>query len=99
MLAGVFLTILILLVAPVLKILFIPINILTLGLSSWLVNVVVVYVLTLLVPSVQIQSFTFAGTNTAGFIIPRMTVSYPISLILTALTLTFIAQLLHNVSD
>lgn len=97
--AGLFLSILTLLVAPVLKILFIPINIMTLGLFSWLVNVAVVYVLTIFVPNVQIRQFAFAGSNTAGFVIPSMAVSYPVSLILTSLTITVISNLLHYASE
>lgn len=97
--AGLFLSILMLLVAPVLKILFIPINIMTLGLFSWLVNVAVVYLLTIFVSSVQIRQFAFAGTNAAGFVIPVMTFSYPVSLVLTSLTITIISNLLHYASE
>lgn len=99
MLAGLFLSLLMLFVAPILKILFIPINILTFGLLSWLVNVAVIYLLTLFMPSVNIRSFEFAGTNAGGFVIPAMTISFPVSLILTSLTIAFIASALHNMSD
>lgn len=96
---AVFLSLLMLLVAPVLKILFIPINILTFGLFSWFVNVAVVYVLTLLSTNVRIEAFLFDGIQWAGFTIPSFSVTYPVALILTSLTITIITNILEYASD
>lgn len=99
MVAGLFLSLLTLIVSPILKILFIPINILTFGLLSWLINVAVIYILTLIVASVEIRSFQFPGISWGGFVVPATFITYPISLIITSLTITFIANVLHNVSE
>ena len=50
---------------PFIKILFIPINIITLGLAGWLINVVILYLTTLVVSGFTIQPFTlvFYDTN------------------------------------
>lgn len=97
--AGFILSILMLIIAPILKILFIPINILTFGLLSWLVNVIVVYLLTIFVPEIQIQEWLFPGTTWAGFVIPAAHISYTPALILTSLCVTTIADILHAVSE
>ncbi len=97
--AGLFLSLLMLIVAPILKILFIPINLLTFGLLSWLINVAILYLLTLFVPLVEIHNWTFPGIAWQGFIIPSRVLSYPFALILTSLTLTLIVNLLHSVSE
>lgn len=97
--AGLLLSVLMLIVAPILKILFIPINILTFGLLSWLINVAILYLLTLFVPLVEIHSWVFPGITWQGFIIPSRAISYPFALILTSLTITLITNLLHSVSE
>ena len=97
--AGLFLSLLMLLVAPILKILFIPINILTFGLLSWFINVAVVYLLTLLVPSVEIRQWMFPGIATQAVMISAKLITYPFSLIISSLTITFIANLFHWISE
>ena len=59
LMAGLVLSLLMLLVAPLLKILFIPINLLTFGLLSWVINVVVLYLLTVFVSGVSVVAWTF----------------------------------------
>lgn len=44
---------------PILKLFFLPINIITLGLFGWLVNVLIIYLTTLIVPGFDVIPFTF----------------------------------------
>lgn len=97
--AGCILSLLMLLVAPLLRILFIPINILTFGLFSWAINVIVLYLLTVFVADVRITAWTFPGWSYAGFVIPQVPLSYPVSLILVSVTLTFFVNVLHDISE
>ncbi len=57
---------------PLLKILFLPLNLLTLGLFAWLINVLALYALTTIVSDFQLLPFNFAGATVAGVIIPPM---------------------------
>lgn len=97
--SGLILSLLMLLVAPLLKILFIPINIITFGLLSWLINVVVLYLLTVFVPDVSVNAWTFPGLSFAGFVVPSAHLSYIFSLILVSLSVTFFSNLLHDISE
>ncbi len=97
--AGVILSLLMLIVAPILKILFIPINILTFGLLSWLINVIVLYLLTVFAPGVSVRPWQFPGFSWSGFVIPSAYLNYTIALIVSSLVITFIANLLHAVSE
>ncbi len=99
LLAGATLSLLMLIVKPILKILFIPINILTFGLLSWLVNVIVIYILTIVVPEVTILPWTFPGFNWSGFVIPAIGLTYLLSLIATSLVITFITNIFHEISE
>ena len=58
------------LVKPLIKVLLIPINLLTLGAFRWLINVITLWLVTLIVPQFKIGSFVFPGINWNGFIIP-----------------------------
>ena len=72
--AGI-LTLLNLLLKPVLKILLFPINALTLGLFSLVINAGLFYLFLKLVPFIQIKSWLFPGFTYAGFNLPKMTVN------------------------
>lgn len=90
---------LMLIVKPLLKILFIPINILTFGLLSWFVNVIVIYLLTIFVPEITINSWVFPGASWAGFVIPSLHLTNFTALIATSFLITFITDVLHYVSE
>lgn len=97
--AGVVLGLLTLIVKPILRILFIPINIITFGLLSWLIHVIVIYLLTIFMPEVRIVDFTFPGLSWAGFIVPQTHLSYYASLVAISLTITVIHDMLQELSE
>lgn len=61
LIAGIVLSLLNVLVKPFLKILFLPINIVTLGLFSWVINVLILYTVLWLVPGFSIQEISLLG--------------------------------------
>jgi len=69
---GIALSLLFTLLKPVLNILALPLNIITLGAFSFLINVIIFYLMTVFVPSISITAFTFPGFSYAGFVIPSM---------------------------
>lgn len=68
--AAVFMVINIILV-PLLKILLLPLNLLTLGVFAWVANVLALYALTSIVSDFQLVSFYFPGYAAGGFQIPE----------------------------
>jgi putative membrane protein len=70
-LSGFCLTILFFIVKPILNLISLPLNILTLGLFSVVTNGIIFYLLTVFIPNVKISGFTFQGFSYAGFIIPK----------------------------
>jgi len=98
-LSGLILSILMLIVKPILKILFIPINILTFGLLSWVVNVVVIYLLTIVAPNVSVSAWYFPGISWQGFTIPGTQLSYILCLVITAVGVTSITNFLENITE
>jgi putative membrane protein len=82
LLGGFALTILLVLLKPVLKILTLPLNIITLGMFSFVINVIIFYLLTVFVTGITISSFTFPGLSFSGFIIPSIYLNTLFSFIL-----------------
>jgi putative membrane protein len=65
--ASLVLTILYAIVRPILKLLFLPINIITLGLFSGLINIFLLWLATYLVPGFHIQEMIIFGTQLTQF--------------------------------
>jgi len=99
LIAGGILALLMLFIRPIIKILFIPINFLTLGFASWIVNVIVIYLLTLIAPNVSISPWIYQGWSWQGFIIPQTTISYLPTLIIVTLALTCVTRFLEQITD
>lgn len=66
-LASIILTVVYGVIKPVLKILFLPINIVTLGLFSLVINAFLIWLVTFLVPGFQIDSMVLFGTPIGWF--------------------------------
>lgn len=58
------------LLVPLLKILFLPLNLLTVGLFAWLINVLALYALTTLVSGFALIPYRFPGLSLSGVTIP-----------------------------
>jgi uncharacterized membrane protein YvlD (DUF360 family) len=97
--AGLVLTVLMLIVVPFLKILFIPINFLTFGAASLLINSVVLLLLTFFVTQVEVIEMTTSGTGFGGFVIPPIHFPYLLSLVVVSLVVTGITNILHWASQ
>lgn len=81
-----------LLLVPLLKVLFLPLNLLTLGLFAWITNVLALYALTSIVSDFQLLPYTFAGANFSGIIVP----SYELSPFLVAIAASFLIGLITH---
>jgi putative membrane protein len=65
--AGIVLSLLQMVLRPILKILFLPINIVTLGLFSWVINVFILWLATQIVPGFDIEPTIFLGIQLGTF--------------------------------
>lgn len=60
------------LLVPLIRILLLPLNLLTLGLFAWLTNVLALYALTTVVPDFRLIPYHFPGFAYDGFIFPPL---------------------------
>lgn len=90
--AAIVLTLLNKLVRPIIKLLLLPINLITLGLFRWVVSVLTLVLLQILVVGIDIKAFFFPGLEYNGFIIPSFAVSLLASYILTSIILRAVSS-------
>jgi putative membrane protein len=92
--AGLVLTLLMMILKPVLNLLALPLNIITLGTFSFIINVIIFYILTVLVVGIVVSSFTFSGVSFAGFIIPKIYFNTIFAFILVSFLQSFMVSFL-----
>ncbi len=84
------------LLKPIVKLFLLPFSLVTLGLFSWIANVIILLLLTRLVREVAITGFSFPGLTQAGFVIPGFQISLPLSYIFTSFLLSLVYNLLEQ---
>ncbi|MBI2074730.1 MAG: phage holin family protein [Candidatus Levybacteria bacterium] len=84
LLGGFILTLLLLFVEPILNIVSLPLTFVTLGLFSFITHAILFYLLTILMPTITVNSFVFQGLSFAGFIVPKLGLNMLFAYILAA---------------
>lgn len=79
-------------VIPLLKVMFLPLNLLTLGIFGWAVNVLALYFLTTILPAFRLLPFDFPGANFGILIIPPLS----LSLLQVAILASFLVGLMSH---
>lgn len=95
--AAIFAAINIILV-PLLRVLLLPLNLLTLGMFAWITNVLALYALTSVVPNFHLLPYNFPGFSSNGFTIPAAFLSPLWVAILASLVISMVTHLLHWIS-
>lgn len=90
LLGGLVLSLLFLVVKPILSIITLPLNIATLGIFSFFINAIVLYLLTVFVTNVTISRFVFPGFSFAGFIIPKLFINDFFAFVIASILLSII---------
>jgi putative membrane protein len=74
-------------VKPVIKLLLLPINLITLNLFSWVVGLITLFLLPLLVTGISINPYDFPGISYQGFSIPSFHLNIFLSYVVTSVLL------------
>lgn len=81
-----------LILVPLLRVLLLPLNLLTLGIFAWITNVLAIYALTSVISDFQLIPYSFLGFNYNGFTVP----SYELSPFLVAVVASFLIGLITH---
>jgi len=74
--AASLLTVLNLIIRPILNLILTPINLITLGAFRWVINVLIILMISLILPEFRIIKFAFPGFSYRGFVIPQISFSF-----------------------
>jgi putative membrane protein len=85
------------LVKPILNLIFLPINLITLESFRWLTNVVILYLVTWLIPEFQIKPFLFPGLNFQGLVIPPIKFNTLFAFLLVAFLLNLLSDIIYAI--
>ena len=99
LLGGLVLSLLFLVVKPILSIITLPLNIATLGIFSFLINAVILYLLTVFVANVTINRFDFPGFSFAGFVVPSLSFNDFFAFVIASIVLSVIIGALKWLVD
>ncbi len=92
--AAAILAVLNLLLDPLIKLITLPFNILTLGLLSFLTTLVSLFILTLVFRNVTVESFTFSGISFMGVEIKKVFVPGILSYVVISATIYFLNRII-----
>jgi uncharacterized membrane protein YvlD (DUF360 family) len=84
-----------LLVRPLINLFLLPIHLVTLGVFRWVANLVTLYLVTLIIPSLSIHSFTSPRLDLTYLIIPSIHFSAFGAFVVATLTLTTVFHCLY----
>ncbi len=84
---------------PIFSIILLPINILTFGLLSLILNISLFLAYIKFLPEFSISAYNFPGANIQGFIIPQANLNQIETLVAAAIILTFSQKVLHIIFD
>lgn len=80
------------LLVPLLRILFLPLNLLTLGIFAWLTNVLALYALTTIVSDFQLVPYTFGGFQSGIINLP----AFELTTFLVAVVASFVIGIITH---
>ncbi len=83
-----------LILKPILHIISLPINILTLGLFSFIINAGLLYLMTRFVPHISVHSIIVPGLIISRFATPKLALNLPEAFIFLSFMLSFMVTIL-----
>ncbi|HUS52338.1 MAG TPA: phage holin family protein [Candidatus Bathyarchaeia archaeon] len=95
LLAGLALTIVNLFIKPLINLLLLPVNLITLGAFRWLVNVATLYLVTILVPQFKVSEFVFPGFAYQGIVIPSLNLNLLLVFVIASFALSLVTSTLY----
>lgn len=81
-------------IGPILKLILLPFNIITLGLASTLVFFLLFYFVLTKFSLIEIKEWVFSGVSIYGLVIPKMKIGYFANIILSTMSVSTIINLL-----
>jgi len=95
--AGIVFTLINYLIKPIVKLLLLPINLITLGVFRWVGNVLVLMILVRVIDTINITSLATSSFSQAGFTIPPLNINQFFSYILVSFLLSLVFNIFNQI--
>jgi uncharacterized membrane protein YvlD (DUF360 family) len=82
-------------IIPLLKIVFLPLNLLTLGIFTFVINVIALYLLTTIMPTFKLVPYDYPGGTILGFPVPPTHLTVLWVAIIASFMIGFASHFLH----
>lgn len=89
--AGVIFTLISYIIKPILKIITLPLTLITFGVFSFFINAILLYLLVIMVPQITVTAFAFQGMSIGGFVSPPIYFNVFFAYIVISFAISFIA--------
>lgn len=86
-------------VSPIFSLVLLPVNILTFGLVSFLLNIAFVFALLNFLPGFSVSAYNFAGAQVQGVIFPPIFLNQIATIALVATLITILQKLFHIIFE
>lgn len=86
-------------VNPVFSIILLPVNLLTFGLVSFILNIAFIFALLNFLPGFSLQAYNFPGAEIDGIILPAYNFTQIYTIVLFALIATIAQKILHLIFE
>lgn len=83
-------------IKPILNLLLLPLNLVTLGTFRWIINVIILFLVTMIIPDFKIRPFVFPGVAYKGFVIPQINVNLFWSFVIVSFVLSFVSNIIFS---
>lgn len=90
--SGFILSILMFVCSPLFKLVTLPLNIATFGIFTFVINALILYILTVIVPQISIQAFKWNGATFMGFVVPTLYFNVFFAYIVSALFISLVVS-------
>lgn len=78
---------------PLLKMVLIPVNMVTFGLLRWVAAVIVFYITTEVIEGLNVVSWQFPGLSTPYIVFPAYLISFPLDYVVSALIVVLLVRI------
>ena len=87
------------LISPIFSLVLLPINLLTFGLVSLIINIAFIFALMNFLPGTAIGPYNFPGADIDGIILPAANLSQIATIIIVAAVITVVQKVLHIIFE
>jgi len=88
------LTLINILIKPLINLLLLPLNLLTLGFFRWITGVIALHLVSIIIPEFEVSGFNFSGFSYQGFIIPPIYLPRFWVLVIASFIISFVISFL-----